>query len=151
MHYQELTIEQTAFVNAIWASFPQLLEEIKKGRRWRRNGNKRYPGWKETIDYILRTLPETRHVKNSVEKPLIVLPTASRQGMMNMMASAQIEPPNPAGKQPIVTSSHWNILANPILKSSKPSQVLLALAPVVASPDDRAISKLINDPVFNLK
>ncbi|HIB22412.1 MAG TPA: DUF1800 family protein [Rhodospirillales bacterium] len=151
MHYQELTIEQTAFVNAIWASFPQLLQEIKKGRRWRRNGNKRYPGWKETIDYILRTLPETRHVKNSVEKPLIVLPTASRQGMMMMMASAQTKPPNPAGKQPIVTSSQWNILANPILKSSKPSQVLLALAPVVASPDERAISKLINDPVFNLK
>ena len=150
MHYQELTIEQTAFVNAIWASFPQLLQEIKKGRRWRRNGNKRYPGWKETIDYILRTLPETRHVKNSVEKPLIVLPTASRQGMM-MMASAQAAPPNPAGEQPIITSSQWNILANPILKSSKPAQVLLALAPVVASPDERAVSKLINDPVFNLK
>ena len=151
MHYQELTIEQTAFVNAIWAAFPQLLQEIKKGRRWRRNGNKRYPGWKETIDYILRTLPETRHVKNSVEKNLVVLPTASRQGMMMMMASAQADPPNPAGEQPIITSSQWNILANPILKISKPSQVLLALAPVVASHDERAVSMLINDPVFNLK
>tara|TARA_B110000263_G_scaffold10925_1_gene9291 strand:- start:443 stop:655 length:213 start_codon:yes stop_codon:yes gene_type:complete len=70
---------------------------------------------------------------------------------MMMMASAQIKPPNPAGRQPIVTSSQWNILANPILKSSKPSEILLALAPVVASPDERAVSKLINDPVFNLK
>ena len=83
--------------------------------------------------------------------PYLDLSLVTLFSIMMMMASAQTDTPNPAGEQPIITSSQWNILANPILKSSKPSEVLLALAPVVASPDERAISKLINDPVFNLK
>jgi|GEM_PF-3323836 hypothetical protein len=61
--------------------------------------------------------------------PYLDLSLVTLFSIMMMMASAQVGTPNPAGEQPIITSSQWNTLANPIRKSSKPAQVLLALAP----------------------
>lgn len=150
-HYRELTNEQTAFINAIWASFPQMLQEIKKGRRWRRNGERNYPGWKKTIEFILQTLPETRYVKNSNKNPLIVQPSTNRSGMMMMMAAAEATAPHPAGKPQIISEKDWKRFAKPILQGFKPSELLLALNPVTVDAEERSISKLILDPAFNLK
>jgi len=149
--YQELTSEQTAFVNSIWASFPQMLQEIKKGRRWRRKGERNYPGWKETIEFILQTLPGTRYVKNSVKKPLIVKPSIDKAGMMMMMAAAKAKAPHPAGIPQIITEKDWKNFAKPMLQRFKPSEILLALSPVIVDVDEKSISKLILDPAFNLK
>ena len=83
-----------------------MLKEIKKGRRWRRNGEKNYPGWKETIEFILQNLPESRYAKNSVKNPLIVHPSTSGPGIMMMMTAAEAKPPHPNGKPQILSLIH---------------------------------------------
>ena len=108
-------------------------------------------GCQETIEFILQTLPETRYVKNSNKNPLIVQPSANRSGMMMMMAAAEAKAPHPAGILQIISEKDWKRFAKPILQGFKPSELLLALNPVAVDAEERSISKLILDPVFNLK
>ena len=106
---------------------------------------------KETIEFILQTLPETRYVKNSNKNPLIVQPSTNRSGMMMMMAAAEAKAPHPAGIPQIISEKDWERFAKPILQGFKPSELLLALNPVTVDAEERSISKLILDPAFNLK
>ena len=150
-HYWGLTEVDRKFVDALWASFPQMLEELKNGRKWKRAvERKRTEGWKETLDYILKTLPKTRYVKSAGSNPLIVRPQSENASMMAMMGAIDMSYPYPAGARPITSLAE-------IGKSfereyfSALQNIFLATDPVIVAKNSKDISEIITDPVYNLK
>ena len=135
----------------MWASIPQILEEIKNGRQWKRaEERERTDGWSDTLDFILKTLPKTRYVKSVGSEPLIVRPSRDSANMMPMMEELKTGIPFPANTKP-----KTNLFE--IEKSFRDKHVVsladlfLATDPVVISRTVEDISTIITDPVYNLK
>jgi len=150
-HYWGLNKADRKFIDALWASFPQLLEELKNGRSWKRAvERKRTEGWKETLDYVLKTLPITRYVKSAGSNPLIVRPQSENASMMAMMGAIDMSYPYPAGARPITSLAE-------IGKSfereyfSALQNVFLATDPIIIAKSSKDIAEIITDPVYNLK
>ncbi len=150
-HYWGLTEVDRKFVDALWASFPQMLEELKNGRKWKRAAERRRTeGWKETIDYILKTLPKTRYAKSAGSNPLVVRPASENGGMMAMMGVIDMSLPYPSGTKPLTNLSE---IRESFGKDyfSKLQNLFLATDPVIIAKTSKDISEIITDPVYNLK
>ena len=150
-HYWGLNKEDRKFIDALWAAFPQMLEELKSGRSWKRAvERKRTEGWKETLDYVLKTLPITRYVKSAGSNPLIVRPQSEKASMMAMMGAIDMSYPYPAGARPLTSLAE-------IGKSfereyfSALQNIFLPTDPVIIAKSSKDIAEIITDPVFNLK
>tara|TARA_B100000287_G_C20509626_1_gene732514 strand:+ start:497 stop:883 length:387 start_codon:yes stop_codon:yes gene_type:complete len=128
-----------------------MLEELKNGRKWKRAvERKRTEGWKEAIDYILKTLPKTRYVKSVGSNPLVVRPASENGGMMAMMGVIDMSLPYPSGTKPLTNLSE---IGESFGKDyfSKLQNLFLATDPVIIAKSSKDIAEIITDPVYNLK
>ena len=150
-HYWGLNEVDRKFVDALWASLPQILEEMKKGRRWKKAAERgRTDGWRETIDYISETLPKTRYFKSVGSEVLIVRPAGENGNMMAMMEGLDRGLPYPANTRPRINLLEVEKSFGEKYMASL-ADLFLATDPVIISKGSKDISAIITDPVYNLK
>ena len=150
-HYWGLNKPDRQFVDALWASIPQILEEIKNGRQWKRAiERERTDGWSDTLDFIANTLPKTRYVASVGSEPLIVRPSRESVNMMSMMEGLKTDIPFPANTKPKTSLSEIEKSFGDTHMVSL-ADLFLSTDPVVISRTVEDISTIITDPVYNLK
>ena len=150
-HYWGLNKPDRKFVDALWASIPQILEEIKNGRQWKRAiERERTDGWSDTLDFIANTLPKTRYVASVGSEPLIVRPSRESVNMMSMMEGLKTDIPFPANTKPKTSLSEIEKSFGDTHMVSL-ADLFLSTDPVVISRTVEDISTIITDPVYNLK
>ena len=150
-HYWGLNEGDRKFVDALWASIPQILEEMKKGQRWKRAVERgRTEGWNETLDYILQTLPKTRYAKSVGSEVIIVRPVVKSGSMITMMESFDGGLPYPANTRPKINLMEVEKSFGKKNMSSL-TDLFLATDPVIIPKNSKDVLAIITDPVYNLK
>ena len=150
-HYWGLNEGDRKFVDALWASIPQILEEMKKGQRWKRAVERgRTEGWNETLDYILQTLPKTRYAKSVGSEVIIVRPVVKSGNMITMMEGFDGGLPYPANTRPKINLMEVEKSFGKKNMSSL-TDLFLATDPVIIPKNSKDVLAIITDPVYNLK
>ncbi len=138
-------------MDALWASIPQILEEMKKGQRWKRAVERgRTEGWNETLDYILQTLPKTRYAKSVGSEVIIVRPVVKSGNMITMMEGFDGGLPYPANTRPKINLMEVEKSFGKKNMSSL-TDLFLATDPVIIPKNSKDVLAIITDPVYNLK
>ncbi len=149
-HWQGLKSEDKLLVSLLWRSLPQLLAQVKNGRRYREQKD-RMSAWQPHLAKIFARLTDTKYADYGAAIPLVFVRRDNSRQTMMMMSTAGQDIPHPNGNAPTAGLNAFAAKLRGHFPESSFSQVLLAQAPVSVAAGSDDLKALFADPVFQLK
>ena len=150
-HWRQLKEEDRLLVALIWRAFPQMFEEIRKGRRFREKRHLR--NWEPHFERIIAKLKKTKYAKYGPLEPMTIQPAKVQEGIMMsmMMGGSASQVPFPNGQPPLGSIAEYEASLSRTLPGVELEEVLLAIQSRSDAQQGQGYEVLITDPIYQLR
>ena len=150
-HWQELKESDRLLVALLWRAFPEIVDEIRKGRRYREERHLR--NWEPHFERVISRIKNTKYSNYGPAKPMIIHPHKTEESMMMsmMMGDSSNRPPLPNGHPSLKDASEYSESLSKSLPGVRLEDVLLAIKNDSSNDQIKGYEALITNPIYQLK
>ena len=150
-HWRQLKESDRLLVALLWRAFPEIVDEIRKGRRYREK--RHFRNWEPHFERVISKIKKTKYSKFGPAKPMIIHPHKTEEGMMMsmMMGDSSNKPPLPNGRPSLKDASEYFESLKKSIPGVHLEEVLLAINNNSQNDLAKGYEALITNPIYQLK
>ena len=138
-------------VALLWRAFPEIVDEIRKGRRYREK--RHFRNWEPHFEKVISKIKKTKYSKFGPAEPMIIHPHKTEEGMMMsmMMGDSSNKPPLPNGRPSLKDAREYFDSLKKSIPGVHLEEVLLAINNNSQNDPVKGYEALITNPIYQLK